>query len=94
MSLHDEGLNSLERMVGRRTCIFFEEPKEIQRQNKIDWVVLGALRLYTLYPAAYPNPGNREVNFLPNVALALSLKTTSLSRDADVIWLSVSRRRL
>ena len=37
MSLHDEGLNNLVRMVGRRTCIFFEEPKkEIQRQNKIE----------------------------------------------------------
>ena len=85
MSLHDEELNSLVRMVGRRTCIFFEEPKEIQRQNKINWIILGALSLSTLYPAAYPSPGNREVNFLPIVALALSLKTTSLSRDADVI---------
>ena len=85
MSLHDEGLNNLERMVGRRTCIFFEEPKEIQRQNKIRRNTLGALRSHTLYPAAYPKPGNREVNFLPIVALALSLKITSLSRDADVI---------
>ena len=84
MSLHNEELNSLVRMVGRRTCIFFEEPKE-KRQIKIKGFRNGALRSHTLYPAAYPNPGNREVNFLTIVALALSLKITSLSRDADVI---------
>ena len=39
----------------------------------------------TLYPAAYPSPGKREVNFLPAVALALSLKITSLNRDTVVI---------
>ena len=31
---------------------------------------------HTLYPAAYPKPGNKEVNFLPTDALALSLKMT------------------
>jgi hypothetical protein len=33
----------------------------------------------TLYPAAYPNPGNNDTNFLPNGAAALSLKMTVLS---------------
>ena len=39
----------------------------------------------TLYPAAYPRPGNNEKNFVPTGAAAFSLKMTELSCDADVI---------
>jgi len=40
----------------------------------------------TLYPAAYPRPGNNEVNFLPAETLAESLKMTLFNSEADFIW--------
>lgn len=39
-----------------------------------------------MYPAAYPKPGNREVNFLVMGAEAVSLKMTEFRVEADVIW--------
>ena len=40
----------------------------------------------TLYPAAYPSPGNNEKNFLPTETEALSLKITWFNWDADDIY--------
>lgn len=38
---------------------------------------------FTLYPAAYPNPGNNDVNFVPKPAEAYSLKMTEFRVPAD-----------
>lgn len=42
------------------------------------------MRCNTLYPAAYPRPGNRDVNLLPNGASAYCLKMTLLNAETDV----------
>ena len=39
----------------------------------------------TLYPAAYPRPGNKEVNLRAAVASEYCLKITALRFEADVI---------
>ena len=39
----------------------------------------------TLYPAAYPRPGNREMNFFPTGAAALSLKMTVFNWAVEAI---------
>jgi hypothetical protein len=44
----------------------------------------------TLYPAAYPRPGNREKNFVPAGAAALSLKMTVFNCAAEEIYRRVS----
>jgi hypothetical protein len=42
--------------------------------------------LHTLYPAAYPRPGKREVNLRRAGALAYSLKTTWFKPLTEVIF--------
>lgn len=39
----------------------------------------------TLYPAAYPRPGNREMNFFPAGAAAFSLKMTVFNCATEAI---------
>ena len=51
-------------------------------------------RHLTLYAAAYPRPGNREMNRPPTEALAASLKTTLFRCAADSILPTLLIRRL
>jgi len=67
-------------MVDRRTCTHVVTPIG----NKPLKGTKTTLKL-TLYPAAYPRPGNNEVNFLPAETLAESLKMTLFNSDADLI---------
>ncbi len=43
-----------------------------------------------MYPAAYPRPGNREKNFLPDGAAAISLKMTEFNSAAFAIFTNFS----
>jgi hypothetical protein len=45
---------------------------------------------HTLYPAAYPRPGKREVNLRTTPASAYSLKTTLLKALTEATWRNVS----
>jgi hypothetical protein len=72
-------------MAVRHICKLFAEPGKVSGSAN-----LKELHKPTLYPAAYPRPGNREKNFLPTGAAALSLKITEFSCDALVIWWAVS----
>ena len=82
MNRHDEGQDNRVRKVDRRTYIFFvgsTSALSACTQFMCQSVI------HTLYPAAYPRPGNNDVNFLPAVALECSLNITVFKWEADVI---------
>jgi hypothetical protein len=68
-------------MAGHHICRFVEGPKTESTSIHPAFGQDSA----TLYPAAYPSPGNKEKNFLPTGAAARSLKITVLSFEAEVI---------
>jgi hypothetical protein len=68
------------RKAVHRTCISVAGPSgsQYQHSNRVH-------SFLTLYPAAYPRPGNREKNFFPTGAAALSLKMTVFRCEAEEI---------
>ena len=82
MNHHDEGQDNRVRKVDRRTCIFFVGSTSAL-SARTQFVCQSAV--CTLYPAAYPRPGNNDVNFLVTVALEYSLNITVFKWEADVI---------
>lgn len=85
MRCHGFLLGSLGQMAGLHTCIPVGEPARVR--NRI--VLIMPLQI-TLYPAAYPRPGNREKNLFPKETCALSLKITEFNCAAEVIWQIIS----
>ena len=78
---HGVSLDNLEQMVDHRICTLFVVPFPTIS-------MIPALKYHashTLYPAAYPKPGNSEKNFVSTGAAAFSLNITVLSLAADAI---------
>jgi hypothetical protein len=61
----------------RLTTVFIDSLEDLQSSITVFSFTSGAPG-HTLYPAAYPRPGNSEVNFVPTDAEANSLKMTWL----------------
>lgn len=72
-------------MAGPRIYKFVAGPARFVNGVAVDHREVAIYRRRTLYPAAYPKPGNREVNLRPIVASEYCLKMTALRFEADVI---------
>jgi hypothetical protein len=79
-----------ESVIERRSIMFRQEISHPQLSTIFVYPLRDLFRqptqisLWTLYPAAYPIPGNNEVNFLPRPAAALSLKITVFNCAIEV----------
>lgn len=81
--------DNLARKVVHRICISVEE--STCSVSPLGYLSAGARCPRTLYPAAYPNPGNSDINLLPADSAAYCLKMTVLKFATDVIcWTPIS----
>ena len=75
-------------MAGPRICIFFARPAGFVRETSVDHPAVVIYDRHTLYPAAYPKPGNKEVNLRAGEAAEYCLKMTALRFAAELIYSS------
>ena len=81
---HDEGQGSLVQRADHHICISFVRSKS-RLSTTARTLCIPRSMMPTLYPAAYPRPGNNDVNFRATVALEYSLNMTLFNLEADVI---------
>lgn len=82
---------NLARKVVHRICISVEE--STGSVSPLRSFPAAMTRSRTLYPAAYPNPGNSDMNLRPADSAAYCLKMTILKFAIDVIcWTPISAR--